>query len=83
MHEKRDLKSVCIQIFSGLYFPDFGLNIEVYRVRKIQSKCGKIWSRKTLNMDTFYAVEIKIRQPGCVFLSQIFTRNFLSRFYAI
>ena len=54
------VKSVRIRIFSGPYFPAFGLNMETYSVSiLIQSECGKIQTRKTLNTDTFYAVVIK------------------------
>ena len=44
--------------FSGLYFPAFGLNLEIYRNLRIQSKCKKVRTRKTTNTDTFYAVII-------------------------
>ena len=44
------VKSVRIGSYSGPYFPAFGLNI------RIQSECGKIWTKITLNMDTFQAV---------------------------
>ena len=51
------VKSVHIQSFSGPYFPEFGLNTERYGVSLcIQSKCGKIRTRKTPDMDTFHAV---------------------------
>ena len=59
------VKNVRIRIFSGPYFPAFGLNTERYEVSlsiqyevslSIQSKCGKIRTRKTPNTDTFYAV---------------------------
>ena len=40
-------------------FPAFGLNMEIYSVNLcIQSKCGKIQTRRTLNTNTFYAVNI-------------------------
>ena len=53
------LKCVSIRSFSCTYFPTFGLNIEIYFVNlRIQSECGKIWTTKTPNTDTFYAVEI-------------------------
>ena len=51
------VKSVRVRSFSGPYFPTFGLNTEKYGVPlRIQSECGKIWTRKTSNMDTFHAV---------------------------
>ena len=51
------MKSVRVRNFSGPYFPAFGLNTERYGVSlRIQSEYGKIWTRKTPNMDTFHAV---------------------------
>ena len=50
------VKSSRIRNFSGPYFPVFGLHTERYRVSlRIQSECGKIRSRNTLNIDTFHA----------------------------
>ena len=43
--------------FSVKHFPAFGLNTNIYRLKlRILSKCGKMQTRKTPNMDTFYAV---------------------------
>ena len=51
------VKSVLIRSFFGPYFSAFGLNTEIYRVNlRIQSKYGKMRSRKTRKMDTFYAM---------------------------
>ena len=48
-----------IQSFPGPYFPTFGLNTESYGVSlRIQSECGKMWTRKTPNTDTFHMVII-------------------------
>ena len=53
------VKSVLIRSFSGPYFPAFGLNTERYSVSlRIQSECGEIQTRRTLNTDTFHAVYI-------------------------
>ena len=53
------VKSVCIRSYSGLHFPAFGLNTEIYSVSlRIQSKCGKIRTTKPPNTDTFLAVNI-------------------------
>ena len=42
--------------FFGPYFPAFGLNMEIYRVNiRIQSKYGKIRTKKSPNTDTFQA----------------------------
>ena len=51
------MKSVHIWNFIGPCFSAFALNIERCGVSlHIQSECGKIRTRKTSNMDTFYAV---------------------------
>ena len=51
------VKSARIRKFPGPYFPAFGLNSERYSVTvRIQSKYGKIWTRKIAAMDTFHAV---------------------------
>ena len=51
------VKPVRIQIYSGPYFPAFGLNTEGYGVSlHILSECGKIRTRITPNTDTFHAV---------------------------
>ena len=51
------VKTVRIRSFSGPYFPAFWLNTKWYGVSlRIQSKCGKMWTRKTPNTDTFHAV---------------------------
>ena len=50
-------------VFSGPYFPTFGLNTERYSVSlRIQSKCGKIRARKTLYLDTFQTVLVNINK---------------------
>ena len=55
------VKSVRIRSYSGPYFPAFGLNTERYSASlRIQSECGKIWTRITPNTDTFYAVNNSI-----------------------
>ena len=42
--------------FSGPYFPSFGPNTERYEVSPlIQSECGKIQTRETLNTVTLHA----------------------------
>ena len=49
------VKSIRIRSFSGPYFQTFELNTERYGVSlRIQSKCGKIQTRKTRNTDTFH-----------------------------
>ena len=48
------VKSALIRSFSGPYFCAIGLKTE--RHVHIQSECGKIWTRKTPNTNTFYAV---------------------------
>ena len=50
------VKSARIRSYSGPHFPAFGLNTERYCVSLcIQSECGKMRTRITPNMDTFYA----------------------------
>ena len=44
-------------LFSGPYFPAFGLNTERYSVSlRIQSECGKMRTRKTPYLDTFHTM---------------------------
>ena len=51
------VKSIHIQSFSGPYFPAFGLNTEIYEINlRIQSEFRKMQTRKTPDMDSFYAV---------------------------
>ena len=51
------VKSVCFRSISWSHFPTFGPNTERCGVSlRIQSKCGKIGTRKTPNTDTFHAV---------------------------
>ena len=51
------VKSVRIWSYSGPHFAAFGLNAERYSVSLcIQSECGKIRTRITLNTEAFYAV---------------------------
>ena len=55
-------KSVPIWSYSGLHFPEFGLNTEKYGVSLcIQSECRKMRIRITPNMDTFHAVEMFVQ----------------------
>ena len=51
------VKSVHSRNFSGPYFSVFGLNTDSYGVSlRIQSKCGKIRTRKFTNTGTFHAM---------------------------
>ena len=44
------IKGVCIRSFSGVYFPAFGINTEIYLLNLcIHSECGKIQTRKSSN----------------------------------
>ena len=59
------VKSVCIQSFSGLYFPASGLNMERNWVfLRIQSECGKVRTRKTPSTDTFHTVFVNLNEPA-------------------
>ena len=51
------VKGACIRSYFWSVFSTFGLNTEKYSVSlRIQSKWGKIRTRKTPNKDTFHAV---------------------------
>ena len=53
------VKSVRILSFSGTYLPVFRMNTERHGLfLRIQSKYGKIRTRKTQNTDTFHAVKL-------------------------
>ena len=55
------VKSAIIRSFSSPYFAAFGQNTEIYSLNlRIQSKCGKIRTRKTPNTDTFHAVMLSL-----------------------
>ena len=58
------IKRVRIWSYSGPHFPAFGLNTERYGVSlRVQSKCGKIRTRVTANVDTFYVVLNSCQSP--------------------
>ena len=62
VHYSHCVKSVCIQIYSGPHFLEFGLNAERYSVSlRIQSECGKMRSRITRNTYTFDALFINYK----------------------
>ena len=47
---------------SGLYFPAFGLNSEIYRENLLtKSEYGKIRTKKPPNTDTFYVVSVDLK----------------------
>ena len=51
------MRSALIPSFFGPYFPTLELNTEISPVNlHIQSKCGKMRTRKAPNMGTFYEV---------------------------
>ena len=53
------IKKIRIRRFFDRYFPTFGLKTEIYKINhSIQSKWGKIRTRKTPNTDKFYSVAI-------------------------
>ena len=56
------VKNVRIRSYSGPHFPAFEMNRERYKVYgvslRVQSECGKMWTRITPNKDTFRAVNI-------------------------
>ena len=60
------VNSIRVRIFSGPYFPAFGLHTKSYFVfLRIQSVCGKIRTKKNPNTDTFYVVECAWLLPLC------------------
>ena len=51
------VKSVRIRSYSDPHFPAFALNTDRYGVSlRIQSECGKMWTRITPNKNIFYTV---------------------------
>ena len=58
------VKSVGLPSHSSPHFPAFRLNTERYKVYReslrIQSECCKMWTRITLNTDTFHALLVII-----------------------
>ena len=49
-------------VFSGPYFPAFGLNTEKYPYLSVFSlNAGKYKPEKTLHLDTFHAVSVILR----------------------
>ena len=55
---KHCLKRVRSRSYSGPHFFAIVLNTEIYRVNlNIQSECGKMRTRKTLDMDNFHAAK--------------------------
>ena len=61
--DRHCVKSARIHSYSGSYFPVFGLNAERYGVSlRIQSECGKMQSRMSLDMDTFQEVRISFME---------------------
>ena len=66
------VKNIRIRSFSGPYFHVFELNRMSYTISLcIQSKCGKIRTRKIPNKDTFHTVEANPQLystfDGCVY----------------
>ena len=76
MRDVHCVKRVCILGFSGLYFTAFGLNTGIYEINlRIQSKCGKIQTRKTPNTDTVYAMNISQLSFDLLFDSVLIQQN--------
>ena len=54
---------------SGLDVPTFGMNTDIYSVNlRIQYEYGKMWPRKTPNMDTVHVVkyyELNVKPVKC------------------
>ena len=72
------VKTIRIWSYSGPQFPAFGLKMEKCRVSlRIQSECGKMWTRKTPNTDTFHTgiVLDKIQPVTLLIVKEIFRKN--------
>ena len=60
-YEKIPLREKCAKVFSGLYFPVLGLNMEVYGVNlRLSQSTGKYGPEKAPYWDTFHAVYFHI-----------------------
>ena len=55
-------------VFSGPYFPAFGLNTKIYVSLRIQSECGEIRTRETPHLYTFHAVNVCVDVEGTYIL---------------
>ena len=89
------VRSIHIWSFPGPYFSAFGLNTKRHGVSlHIQSKCGKLWTRKYPNTGTFHAVILNIllqypyifdfnhlKNTTRIQTDSIFAYNFSSFFY--
>ena len=80
------VKNGLIRSFSGPYFTPFGLNAEIQSISPHSVwmfECGKIWTRKTPNMDIYavfllavnqwvyeYLYETSIQSPGSLLPTQ-------------
>ena len=77
-HHDHCVKSVRFWSYSGPYFPAYGPNTKRYSVSlRIQSECGKIRTRITLNTDKFYAVDCTIFQLLAQLKRSFFFEHFL------
>ena len=60
-YEKIPLREKCAKVFSGLYFPVLGLNMEIYGVNlRLSQSTGKYEPEKAPYWDTFHAVYFHI-----------------------
>ena len=56
-YDSHCVQGVRIWRYSGQFFPTFELNTKRHGVSlRIQSECGKMWTRVTPNTDAFHAV---------------------------
>ena len=77
LRNKHSIKCVYIQIFSGLYCPEFGLNKDIYFVNLcIQFERGKIRTTKTPNTDIFLRSEIQDYFPN---FNELFQKHLLKK----
>ena len=76
-------KSFYIRSFSVPYFPVLGLNMERYCVSlRIQSKCGKMRTRKTTNTETFLRSHSLLAMECSLLAAKLFKKSTYPHFTA-
>ena len=59
-------KKFHLLLFSDSHFVVVGLNVKIYRMHlRNQSECEKIWTKKPLKTDTFWAVSVLFHRNYC------------------
>ena len=74
LQARHAVKSILVRSFYGPYLPAFRMNID-------RHECGKIRTRKTLNMDAFYAMRLtELLQSPSSYLLQYFSSTSVTIF---